>query len=122
MKNNIKESKKNLIKMVKGVQMDQTIDAVQGLVKAYGFKIAASLIRMTLEATYEVDQKNVKEEKSKNRKEMITVEFKDGKKNICIASERRPGETKNQHEERIELMKKMMIDASISNKYGGLCI
>ncbi len=117
MKNNIKEVKKNLKRIVESVQMDQTIDAVHGLINEYGFKIAASLIEATLKALYEARQKNERKGEA-----MIIAEFKDGKKNLCIASERRHGENKAQHQKRVELMKKVIIDSPKSSNHNGLCI
>ena len=51
----------------------------------------------------------------KNEREIIRVTFRDGKNNMCIVSERRPGESKLDHEMRIIEMKKIMI-ASTKNE------
>ena len=53
----------------------------------------------------------------KNKKpEKIVLEFKHGKDNMLIVSERRPKETKFQHEIRVEVMRALMIARSERQK------
>lgn len=52
----------------------------------------------------------------KNKTEKTIVTFKDGKNNMLIVSGRYPGESKSEHKDRIEFMKKIMITHSRHGK------